>query len=144
MNIENLLGKLKQNVSQKTYGFFVTLALVVLNIVTAILYASFYGKYVAYINWPAVYVMIIGSVVSVVLSILGLDDFATALLALVAFTGFLLYAMKIYGYIAVVMVGIDLTEFSAEFITLTVFFVICLVGGIANIFLKQKKTEDVE
>ena len=41
MNIENLLGKLKQNVSQKTYGFFVTLALVVLNIVTAILYASF-------------------------------------------------------------------------------------------------------
>ena len=83
MNIENLLGKLKQNVSQKTYGFYVTLALVVLNVVTAILYSSFYGKYVAYINWPAVYVMIIGSVVSVVLSILGLDDFATALLALV-------------------------------------------------------------
>lgn len=144
MNIENLLGKLKQNVSQKTYGFYVTLALAVLNIVTAILYASFYGKYVAYINWPAVYVMIIGSLVSVVLSVFGLDDFATALLALVAFTGFLLYAMKIYGYIAVVMVGIDLTEFSPEFITLTVFFVICLVGGIANIFLKQKKTEAVE
>lgn len=144
MNIENLLGKLKQNVSQKTYGFYVTLALAVLNIVTAILYASFYGKYVAYINWPAVYVMIIGSVASVVLSVFGLDDFATALLALVAFTGFLLYAMKIYGYIAVVLVGIDLTEFSPEFITLTVFFAICLVGGIANIFLKQKKTEDVE
>lgn len=52
---------------------------------------------------------------------------------------FMLYIYGMYYYVSIVIVGIDLQSFSTEFIACTVFFVLALVLGVANVFIRQDK-----
>ena len=51
---------------------------------------------------------------------------------------------KIYNYVVVVMVGIDVNPLSSQFITCTVCFAILVVISIANIFFRQEKKKQEE
>ncbi len=125
----------------KSYGFFVTLALLVLSVVTAIVYAVSYSNYERYMSNGAVVALIIGTVLSVLLIVFKQFQLSAAAVALGGFVAMLLFIEKIYNYVVVVLVGIDLSTFSAEFITCSALFGVLLVGGIVDIFLKQTKEE---
>ena len=63
------------------------------------------------------------------------------MLALANFVALMLYITNIYNYVVVVMVGIDISSFSTQFIACTTLFAILLVASVANIFFKQSKEE---
>lgn len=125
--------------TKKAYGFFVTLLVVALTLVTAFVYMQSYQKLEVYMSWPAVYAMAIGAGVALILSLIGLDDFGTGLLAAVNLIGLLLFAKVIYGYVVVVLVGIDMNTFDTKFIVCTALFAVSFIASLVNFFLPQKK-----
>ena len=130
------------NIEQKTkkaYGFLVMLLVAALTVVTAIVYMNSYQKLDVYMSWTAVNVMLAGAAVALILSIAGLNDLGTGVLALVNLIGLLLFAQVIYGYVVVVLVGIDLNSFDQKFITCTALFAISFIASVVTMFLPQKK-----
>lgn len=130
---------IKNFFADKRFGFYVTIAAVVLGIVTASVFASFYHDYPAYMSWPAFYLMLAGAAVSCILVLIKLDDYAPYAVALTNFIGLMLYIRHIYGYVAVVAIGIDITSVSAQFTVCTILFGLAFLVGLINIFLPQKK-----
>lgn len=133
----------KQGIFQKkSYGFYVSAVVILLTIVTMLVYIDAYGSNERYISWLGVGFMIAGVVLGVVLSLLNLGDWATAAMAICNFVGLMQYITKIYNYVVIVMVGIDINTLSTQFISCTVLFSLLTVLSIANIFFKQAKTKE--
>lgn len=133
------MEKLKNFFKDKSYGFYVSIAVTLLTLVTLIVYADAYGRNDSYMSWAGFAIMIVGIVVAVALTALKLSEWVPPALALANFIALLLYAKSIYNYVVIVIVGIDIASFSSQFILCTVLFAILLVGSIANIFCKQVK-----
>ncbi len=136
------MEKVKEFLNRKSYGFYVTLVAVVLTIVTAIVYANSYASVDRYMSWTAVGFMIAGAVLSLVFSAFHWGELASAVLAVCNFVGLLQYITKIYNYVVIVMVGIDINTLSSQFISCTVLFAILTVISIANVFFKQNKSKE--
>lgn len=139
--MEKVLGFLKDYFKKKNYGFYITVAVAVLTLVTLIVYQDSYGSNARYMSWTGFAIMIVGLVVAVGLSVVNLGEFAAPAIALSNFIGLMLYIKNIYNYVVVVMVGIDIANFSVQFITCTTLFAILIVISIANIFFKQERKE---
>ena len=133
---------IKGFLSNKRYGFYVTLALIVLSVVTAIVYAVSYGKYVSMMSWTAFVLLLVGAVGAVALIALKQTKWAYAPLAICAFIALLLFIKHIYNYVAVVVVGIDLSGISGQFLACTVFFALTFLASVVNVFLAQEKEEN--
>ena len=129
---------------RKSYGFYVSLAVIVMTIITMSVYSASYGMIDRYMSWAAIGVMVAGMVVGLALSVLNLGEWGAAVMAICNFVGLSQYITKIYNYVAVVMVGIDVNTFSSQFIACTVCFAILIVISIANIFFKQEKKKEVK
>ena len=130
----------KQGIFQKkSYGFYVSAVVILLTIVTMLVYIDAYGSNERYISWLGVGFMIAGVVLGVVLN---LGDWATAAMAICNFVGLMQYITKIYNYVVIVMVGIDINTLSTQFISCTVLFSLLAVLSIANVFFKQNKTKE--
>lgn len=121
----------------KRSGFYVTLVLAILSVVTAAFYATSYGKY-ASMSWPAFALLLIGAVGAVALAFTGKGKWAPWVQVATIFIAILLFITTQYSYVAVVLVGIDLTSFSPQFVTSVVLLIVDLVIAIANIYLKQE------
>ena len=50
-----------------------------------------------------------------------------------------MYIEAVYGYVMVVLIGIDLNEVSQQFIICTALFVVTFVLSLINIFVTQEK-----
>lgn len=131
---------MKNLLKGKSYGFYVTLALIAATIVTAIVYAILYNGS-RYFSMPAVLCMLGGVVVSLALCATKLSKWACVTLALADFVATLLYIYGIYFYVSIVMVGIQASTFSWQFLVCTALFVVLLVANVANVFLKQVEEE---
>lgn len=127
---------------RKSYGFYVTLVVAVLTIITMSVYSASYGTVPRYMSWTAIGVMIAGLVVGLALSVFNLGQWGAAVMAICNFVGLMQYITKIYNYVVVVIVGIDINTLSSQFIACTVFFAILIVASIANIFFKQEKSKE--
>lgn len=138
------MEKIKSFFASKSYGFYVTLGLMVLSIITALLYAVNYKDFVAYMDWTAVILMLVAVGLSLALVILKQEKFAPVVLGIGNFAGLLIYIQKIYGYVAVVLVGIDVNTFSTQFLVCTTFFALTAIVSLVNIYLKQTKVVKVE
>ena len=125
--------------TKKAFGFFVMLLVAALAVVTALVYMNNYQKLDAYRSWDAVYIMIAGAAAAVVLGIVGFSDLSSFALAGAALVGLLLFAKAIYGYVVVVLVGIDLNSFDMNFIVTTALFAVSFVASLITMFLPQKK-----
>lgn len=121
----------------KRSGFYVTLVLAVLSVVTAAIYANSYGKY-ASMSWPLFANLLIGAVIAVALAFIGKGKWAPWVQVATIFIAILLFITTQYSYVAVVMVGIDLNAFSSQFVTSAALLIVNLVIAIANIYLKQE------
>ena len=126
----------------KKYGFYVSLAIMVLSLVTGIVYISCYNGTDEFNTWSFAF-LIIGIVLSAGLLAFKKERAAADVLGLCVFLGVLFYIYAIYYYVSVVMVGIDLDHFSNEFIVTTTFFVITLVLALVNMFLPQAKAKEI-
>lgn len=135
------MDKVKKFFESKSYGFYVSIGLTLLSLVTAIVYASLFHMS-RYMSWGAFAVILVGVVVAVALPFVKQAKWSCAVLALADFLALLLYVYNIYFYVSVVMVGIQASTFSPQFLACTALFVILLVCNIANVFLKQEKTEN--
>ncbi|MBP5254144.1 MAG: hypothetical protein J6Z23_02010 [Lachnospiraceae bacterium] len=124
---------------EKGIGFYLTVCLAVLAVVTAIVYAVSYRNYVGFMSWPAFWLLIGGAVLAVGLHFIKLGKVSPWLLAAAVLAAVLLYIECLYSYVVVVLVGIDLNSFSNQFILCTSLFGACLVLSIVNIYLKQVK-----
>ena len=138
--MEEIMDKVKKFFESKSYGFYVSIGLAVLSLVTAIVYASLFHMS-RYMSWGAFAVVIVGVVLAAVLPFLKQAKWSCCAIALADFIALLLYAYNIYFYVSVVMVGIQASTFSPQFLACTSLFAILLVLNIANVFLKQEKTE---
>ena len=122
--------------SDKKYGFFVTLCLTLLAIVTAIVYATTYGD-TRYMAWPAFFILLIGAAVAIALIVFKQYRFAPSVLLCAVFVALLLFIYHIYFFISSVLVGIQYSAFPPEFIANVVLLAVSLVISVVNIFLPQ-------
>ena len=125
----------------KSYGFYVTLALIVVSVVVAVVYAVLYNGS-RYLSVPAVGLMIGGAAVALALCFTKAAQWACAVIALADFAGLLFYIYGIYFYVSIVMVGIQASTFNWQFQLCTVLFVVLLVANVVNVFLKQVKDKE--
>ena len=130
----------KTNVkTKKAFGFFVMLLVAALTVVAALVYMNNYQKLEVYMSWDAVTIMVAGAAVAVLLGLVGFSDLSTGALAAANLVGLLLFAKAIYGYIVVVLVGIDLNSFDMNFIVTTALFAVSFAASLITMFLPQKK-----
>ena len=127
---------------RKSYGFYVSLAVIVMTIITMAVYSASYGTMDRYMSWAAIGVMIASIVAGLALSVLNLGEWGAAVMAICNFVGLMQYITKIYNYVVVVLVGIDVNTLSTQFIACTVCFAILIVLSIANVFFKQEKKKE--
>ncbi len=135
------MGKIKGLLKDKSYGFYVTLALTALSVAAALIYTALYNGS-RYMSWPAAGIMLGGAAAALILAFTGLAKWSYAVLALADFIGLLFYVYGIYFYVSIVMVGIQASTFNWQFLLCTVMFVGLLAANIINVFLKQTKEED--
>lgn len=121
----------------KSYGFYVTLISILFTIITFSVYVSSYGKYDSYMSWEGFYFMVAGAVLALIAIVIKKYSWAPIVLAATNYIGLLYYILKIYNYVVVVLVGIDLASFSPAFIVCTTLFAINVVISTSNVFFKQ-------
>lgn len=124
----------------KSYGFFVTLALIALTVATGVIYCINYSGS-RYMSVPAAVFLFAGAAAALVLGFTKWAGWANAVLALCGFVALLFYVYGIYFYVSIVMVGIQASSFNQQFITCTALYLVLLVLNIVNVFLKQVKKE---
>ena len=112
---------IREYLKDKAIGFWFSVSLVLLTAVTAIVYVS--------------------CIATVVLILLKKFEYASYAAALLIFLSLLFFIYGIYYYVSVVLVGIDLDSFSAEFIACTVLYALTFGLGVANVFLRPLKKE---
>lgn len=124
----------------KGIGFYLTLCLVVLSVVTAAAYIMSYVKYPNHMSWTAVGLLFGGAAAALVLSVIRRCGWlAPWVLVGTIFSSLMLYIQHLYSYVVVVIVGIDLSSFTPQFILCTALYVASVVLSIVNIYLKQEK-----
>lgn len=136
--------KIKNYLKTRSVGFWFSVAVILLSVITAAVYAASYAG-TDNISWAAFALLLVGAAAGVVLIALKQGKFAPYVLALMAFAAFLCFVEGIYFYVSVVMVGIDIQDgFSAEFIVCALLFVLTFGLGVADIFLSQTKPEKTQ
>jgi len=124
----------------KGIGFYLTLCLVVLSVVTAAAYIMSYVKYPNHMSWTAVGLLFGGAAAALVLSVIRRCGWlAPWVLVGTIFSSLMLYIQHLYSYVVVVIVGIDLSTFTPQFILCSALYAVCVVLSIVNIYLKQEK-----
>lgn len=134
---------MKEFFKDKSYGFFVTLALMTLSVATMIIYASVYGG-TRFMSWAEFAVVVAGVVLSIALIACKQYRWVPALLLTTNFLGLLLYIYYIYFHVSVVLVGIQSAGFPPEFFVNAVFFALTLIVSVANVYMPQTKAKGEE
>lgn len=129
---------LKKYFKNASIGVWFSLAVSMLALISSIIYKSAFDGTNEF-NGAAFGLML--AVVIICLILLGLRQYVFIPYVQLALLlpAFMLYIYGMYYYVSIVIVGIDLQSFSTEFLTCTVFFVLALVVGIVNVFIKQDK-----
>ncbi len=122
----------------KAVGFWFSVSIAALSLITSIVYAVCYAGSDD-MNWVSFALMAAAAVAAVVLIVLKRFEWAAYAQAALIFLSLLFFIYGIYYYVSVVLVGIDLDSFSAEFWVCTVLYALCFGLGVANVFLKQTK-----
>lgn len=135
------MGKESKLLKDKSYGFYVTLGLIVASLAVSLIYMALYSGS-RYMSWSGAGIMLAGTAIALVLAFTKLAKWSCVVLALADFAGLLLYVYGIYFYVSIVMVGIQASTFNWQFKLCTAMFVVLLVANIVNVFLKQTKEED--
>ena len=100
-----------------------------------------------YQSWLTFVCFILILVADVVLFVFNKLEFAPAVNAILSALGIGFFIYAGYNYVATVITGIDIENFSADFILSCVFYVLAYASSVASIFLplyKKAKTESTD
>ena len=114
----------------KRFGFYVTLALIVLSIAMAAVYAGCYQA-TSYMSWKVFGCALGGALLALAFSFTKLAGWSNAV-------GLLFYIYSIYFYVSSVLVGIQGSVFSIQFLICTGGLAGLFVLNLINVFLKQE------
>lgn len=129
---------MKKLFANKGIGFWVTVAVSLLSVVTAAVYCAIYGGG-AYYNVAAFALALVACPIGIAAALSPFHKFAGYMQFLLTLAALMFYVYGIYYYVSVVLVGIDLHSFSAEFFACTILFALSVIGSAVSIFLKQRK-----
>lgn len=132
---------LKKFFSGKAFGYYVTLAVSLLFLISGIVYVVQYAKDTRDYQILTTVLLFVGFAVSVVLLALKQDKYTPYVQGVFSLCALLFFIRKIYWYISEVFVGIDEIGFNSKFIISTTFLVILFVATLVNCFLPQVKKE---
>lgn len=121
-------------------GFYLTAAVSLISLITAIVYAACYASSTD--CSLAACIITAACALWVGLSFTKLDKLAPYLQFMTVLTAFCFYAYSLYYYVSVVLVGIDLDSFSAEFIVCTLLYAVLIIASAVNVFFKQGEKEN--
>lgn len=133
---------MKEYLAKKKFGFYVTLGVALIAIITALVYFFGYENEPRFLSMTSVWLLVGGAIGAIALSILNLDELGAAVIAVCSLIALMLYIYIIYNYVVVVLVGIDLSSFSVEFISSTVLFATTFVASVVAVFLPKKKAKE--
>lgn len=129
---------MKKLLEGKRAGFYVTLVLIALSLLLAAVYALTF-RASSYMSWRAFGAIVAGAVLALALGFTNLANWSNAVVALGDFIGLLLYAYASYFYVSSVMVGIQGSRFSPQFIFVTAGLAVLFLANLVNVFLGQVK-----
>ncbi len=129
----------------RSIGFYVTLALFALLVVTAIVYAiCFAGSdYVVQSDFTGSIILLIAAmVVGIVFILFKGNIYVPVIMGLLCFVSLLIYIHGVYYSVSIVLVGIDpMDEFIPRFIFCTVLYALVFLVSLVNLFLPQTAKE---
>lgn len=134
---------IKDYIKDKAVGFWFSVALTALSLITAAVYAGCYAG-TDDMSWVAFVLILLAGISGATLIALKQFKYAPYALAILIFLSLLFFIYGIYYYVSVVMVGIDLDSFDAKFIVCLILFLLSFALGIANLFIRQIKREGAE
>lgn len=125
------------SLKNRTAGFYFAFALIIFNIITAIVYVASYSSSL-YMSWLLFAVLLIVAAAGVALYFTGyMRYFATA-----SFIGSLIcagaFVISTFNYMVDAYVGIDVTSLSAGFICCIILLIIQLVGSFVCNLMKTE------
>ena len=133
---------MKKFIANKGFGFYVTAALALLSIVTAIIYrvtyAGFYSGNQEVFSRIAFWFLLGWIPCAIALYVFKQGRYANYLAAIALFVAFLTYVNAIYYYVSVMAVGID-ASFTSIFFLITILFLVQWIVALANVFFPQEK-----
>lgn len=136
-------GMVKDFTGGKALGFWFTVAVCALSLVSSIVYAACYAG-TDNINWVSFAFMLLAFAGALALTVLKQYKWTPYLQAVLTFIALLFYVYGIYYYVSVVMVGIDLDHFEPPFYITAILYIVTFGLSVANLFLKQTKEKEVE
>ena len=123
---------------EKAVGFYVSVAVAVLSLLAIGLYfMGFNGT--KYMSMEAVWLVLAGVVISIVLSLAKKDNAVPAVLLACVFVSMLRFISAVYLYVVTSVYAASVIHFSTEFSGTIICYVLAIVIGIVNVFLKQRK-----
>lgn len=132
---------IKNYLKDKGIGFWFSVAVTALSLVTAIVYIASYNNTDNY--HIAAFILLLAAVVcGVLLAALKQLKWVPYVQAILVFLSLLFFIYGIYYYVSVLAVGIDIQEVASEFVVCTILFAVTFVLSVANVFLKQTKEGD--
>lgn len=123
---------------EKTSGYKMILATILMTIITLIVYVAIYRSS-KYISWEGVRVLALGTVLAILLLWFRLQRFVPAVLLITSFGALLFHIYYIYFFISSVLTGIQFSGFPASFFVNFAFFGITVVMSIICVFLPVEK-----
>ena len=121
----------------RAYGFYISLLAIVLSLITAIVYVANYKNDVSFMSWLAFAMLLVGGIVGLVCAFFRIPELGQAVLGVTSLVALLFFVKFLYGYVAVVAVGIDVDGLEPRFIICSILFVLTLIASIVSIFAKQ-------
>lgn len=129
----------KKYIKTRGCGFWATAATSALAALTVIVYSACYAATQDFSTVACVLTAVCACAAGLLFTKFGTVAPYLQLVIVLAAFGF--YVYSIYYYVSIVMVGIDLDSFSAEFIVCTVLYLVLIIGAVVSLFLKQGKKE---
>ncbi len=125
----------KSFIKTRNTGFWITAAVSLTALITAIVYGACYGPTEDF-SVTACIALAVGALFFG-LSFTKFCNLVPYVQLLTNLTAFCFYAYSVYYYVSVVLVGIDLDSFSPEFIACTVLFVALIAVSAVGVFFRQ-------
>lgn len=129
---------MKGYLKDKGIGFWFSIVITILSLITAIVYIVSYNNTDNF-NMAAFVLMLAAALVGIVLLVCKQLKLIPYLQAILIYLSLLFFIYGIYYYVSVLAVGIDIQEVDPEFIVCTALFFLTFVLSVANVFLKQTK-----
>ena len=123
---------IKDYISDKSYGFYIVLATMILSIVTAIVYAIGFSQ-IGFLSWQAIVSLIVGFVIAAGLLALKQYKFVPTVLFIAVFFALAMVVYYVYDFL---ISSVFWGNFAVpgQIIAAAVFFGLTIIASIASVF----------